>query len=113
MATTIEYIYNDRDNTIDLQLKADGSAVDLSSVTRVEVIFTAQDSGTDKTIDTEDAGTTLADGGNVDITEGSGKLILALGDQSIAAGNYLAQLVIYDPTNTDGVVWGSIPIVVE
>ena len=37
----------------------------------------------------------------------TGKLILALGGETIAAGTYeKATLTVYDPTNADGIVWG-------
>jgi len=96
-----EIVYLGRDNTVDLLLKEDGSAKDLSAVTRMIV---KQDDG-DWEVDYDtynnafdwDTGTT-------------GKVILdlaaALATEGVAAGEYVVRLVVYDPTNTDGLVWG-------
>jgi len=91
-----EHVYLGHDNTIDLLLTADGAAVDLSSVTRMTLEL---DAGT--TIDFDespaafdwDTGTT-------------GKLVLALGGETIPAGTYRTTLTVYDPDNAAGIVWG-------
>ncbi len=41
------------------------------------------------------------------------KLVLALGGESITAGTYKATLTVYDPDNTDGIVWGQFNLVVR
>lgn len=95
MATLRETSYIGRDNAIDLQLLADGAAVDLSSVTRVilrDVACTWEvDSSTSP--------------GAFDWSAGDGVISLILGDEAITAGAYSCWLIVYDPTNTDGVVW--------
>jgi len=96
-----EIVYLNRDNTIDMILKADGSAVDLSSVTKMELII---DETTISSLTSPDA---------FDWSEGSGKLILALGDEDIDAGSYDAQLIVYDVDNPDGIMWSYINIVVR
>lgn len=97
----LENVYLNRDNTIDLLLKADGRVVDLEPVSRMVLKVG------DKTIDSDDhpevfdwdTGTT-------------GKVILALGDiEGLTVGDIdTATLVIYDPSNPDGVVWGTFKI---
>jgi len=99
-----EIVYLGHENSIDLILKADGIAVALTSVTRMTLTL----------------GTTLIDSENggadpirwIQTGYATGEIRLFLGDQTISAGNYQAPLVVYDPTNTDGIVWGFIPITV-
>ena len=99
---TTENVYNGHDNTIDLLLKADGAAQDLSSVTRMtlEVDSVTIDSAISGSAFDWDTGTT-------------GKIILALGGESLTAGAYRATLTVYDPTNTDGIVWGTFKLIVR
>lgn len=100
-----EIVYLGLDNSIDLILSADGAAVDLTDVTRMTLSF----------------GTLLVDSDNGDTDpiqwkkEGyaTGEIRLFLGGQTIPVGTYSAPLILYDPTNTDGVVWGRISILVE
>lgn len=98
---TLERVYLDRDNTIDLVLMADGVAADLAAVTRVTLSFG----------DTDVDSATAA--GVFDWSGGSGLLTLQLGGQEIAVGRYDARLVVYDPTHANGIVWGDIEIMVE
>lgn len=98
MGNVIEYVYNGRDNTIDLLLKADGSAVDLSTVTRMII----KDKNGAWEVDEDDSASAFDR--DTDVT---GKVIIALGDQGITARNYQVQLIVYDPNNTNGIVWGS------
>ena len=96
-----EHVYLGHDNTIDLLLKADGAAVDLSAVTRMtlEVDSTVIDSAVSTTAFDWDTDST--------------KLVLALGGESITAGTYKATLTVYDPDNADGLVWGQFNLVVR
>ena len=99
-----EIVYLGHDNSIDIILKADGVAVPLDDVTDMSLTF----------------GTTLieSDNGAADPLrwdkEGYdvGEVRIFLGDQTITPGSYKAPLVVYDPTNPEGVVWGLIPITV-
>ena len=103
MAT--EIVYLGHDNTIDLLLKADGTAQDLSSVTKITATFG------DTLIESTDAATgpiTWAQSGY-----DTGEIRLALGDQSITADRYMVPIVVYDATNTDGIVWGYVAIEVK
>ena len=100
-----EHVYLGHDNTIDLLLTADGAAVDLSAVTRMTLELDAEtiiDSDPEESPDAFDwdTGTT-------------GKLVLALGGETIEAGTYRTTLTVYDPTNADGIVWGQFNLVVH
>jgi hypothetical protein len=100
---TAEKVYLGHDNSVDLLLKAGGSAVDLSSVTRMVLELsdgTSFDSDTDAGVFDWDTGTT-------------GKLIISLGGETIDAGTYHATLIVYDPTNPNGIVWGRFNLVVQ
>ena len=106
MADVVEYSYNDANNTNDLLLKADGSAVDLGSVTRM-ILYDVDEAWS---IDEDDS----VSGDVFDRSAGvTGKVIIALGDQGITEGRYRCRLKVYDPTNTDGIVWGDKGIVLH
>jgi len=101
-----ETVYLSRDNTIDLLLTSDGSAVDLSSVTRMVLNF----DGT--LIDSDD----YPDAFDWDL-ETTGKVTFALADalaaESVAAGVYRVRLIVYDATNDDGIVWDEFYCIVK
>ena len=99
---SIEIIYNDRDNRNDLLLSDDSSGTmtvsDLTNVTRIllQIGGVTLDSDTDP--------------GYFDwATDGAeGKLYLTLGDASLVEGHFLGSLIIFDPTHTDGLFWGTV-----
>ena len=98
-----EVLYLGRDNTIDVQLKADGSAQDLSGVTHMMAIF---------------SGVTFTSVGRetwFDWTTGpTGVLYMKLsGATGVMAGIYNMELIVFDTSNTSGVHWGVIPVVVK
>lgn len=101
-----EIVYKARDNTIDLLLKADGSAVDLTPVTKVWL-----DLNNDTIIKSE------ADPDAFDwTTEGSsGILKLKLGGlAALTTGQtYEIDLIVFDASNVDGINWGKFSIEVE
>jgi hypothetical protein len=97
-----EIVYLNRDNTNDLLLKADGSAQDLSSVTRMTLKLDSTTIDSDISPDAFDWDTGV-----------TGKLVLALGGESITEGEYTAKLTVYDPDNTQGIFWGYIKLVVK
>ncbi len=100
-----EIAYKGRDNTIELQLLEDGAAVDLaSSVTRMVLKL---DGPVSASVDSDNAA------GVFDWSAGNGKLTISLGGQSLTAGEYSAGLVIYDPSNTNGLVWDVFDLTVE
>jgi len=98
-----EIFYLGHDNTIDLLLKADGEAVDLSPVTRIDLeiknVVTISSTSYPDVIRWT----------GLDVT---GKVIISLDDYDgeLPVGKYRARLVVYDPTNTDGIVWGDLLI---
>ncbi len=103
---TTEIVYLDHDNSIDLILKADGTARDLSNVTKITATFD------DTTIESEDAAA-----GPIRWNQdgyATGEIRLFLGDQNISADRYsTVYIVTYDPDNTNGIVWGSIRVEVK
>jgi hypothetical protein len=106
MSTILEYVYLGRDNSIDILLKADGVAVDLSSVTQIDLIVG------DVTISSTNQGVDLIRWAQVGYD--TGEVRLALGDSSItASGKQRAYLIVYDPTNTAGINWGAIDLYVS
>ena len=115
MSTMItETVYNGYDNTIDLLLKSDSSgsmaAQDLSAVTRMVLeVGTAADPDAEATVDSD----TAASAFDWTTTGVTGKVVVALGDQSLTAGSYVARLIVYDATYTGGLVWGTFRLVVE
>lgn len=99
-----EYVYLGHDNTIDLILKADGEAQDLSSVTKITATF---DDLLIESSDSENGPITWAVAGYA-----TGEIRLDLGAESIPAGRYSVVIVVYDPSHSEGIVWGRVIIVV-
>lgn len=99
---TTEIIWLGHDNTIDLLLKADGVAQDLASVTKITATF----GSTMITSEDHAAGAILWNNDGYD----TGEIRLDLGDQSIDPGGYGVPIVVYDPSNTEGIVWGTIHV---
>jgi len=102
---TTEIVYLGHDNTIDLQLKADDAAQDLSAVTKITATF---GSTTISSVD-KAAGVITWDQAGYE----TGEIRMALGDEDIDEGGYSVPIVVYDPSNTDGVVWGKVNVLVE
>ena len=99
---TTEYVYDGHDKTIDLLLKADGVAVDLSEVSRMTLEVGSA------TIDSDVSGSAFDWDTGV-----TGKIILALGGEGLTAGAHRATLIVYDPLNTNGIVWGTFKLIVR
>jgi len=100
-----EVVYLGHDNTIDLLLKADGTAQDLSGVTKITATF-----GDTLVESTDPAGGPIT--WNQDGYD-TGEIRLALGGQPINPGVYSVPITAYDPINTDGVFWGLVLIRVQ
>ena len=106
--TDKEIIHIGRSNSIDFVLYADATMADLSATTAIslrvgDVIITSTDST---------GGTIRWDGTGY----GTGEVRIFAGDTSLGltTGFFEAALVVYDPTNTDGVLWDdNIPIRVK
>jgi hypothetical protein len=98
----IESVFNGRDNTVDLLLTADGAAVNLAAVTRMQLSVgeAMLDSSTHPqyfnwTPDPPEAG----------------KLILKLGAAGLSAGEgQTATLFVFDPSNPSGIRWGQLKL---
>lgn len=98
-----EIVYLDRDNTIDVILKLDEVAQDTTNFTKMELLI---------------GGITVSsDNGDTDPIRWNkggfvaGEVRLRLGDvEGLEDGDYSAPLIVYDSSNADGVVWGTIPI---
>ena len=88
-----ETVYIGRDNSIAIQLVADGTAITHTDITRVVI------KGFPTTLDS-DTSASLFDWSD------STKLVLSLGAANIAAGSYKITPIIYLPTYTSGIVWG-------
>ena len=102
-----EIVWLGHDNHIKLILKSCGSAVDLSGTTAMTLNFGGQTltstNGTDQCMTWNQAG---YDTGEAHIHIGS--------FTSLTAGHFDAVIVVYDPTNASGVVWGDIvPLVIK
>ena len=99
-----EITYYARDNAIDLLLKADGEAQDLSAVTRIVL-----DLGSTE-IDSAEYGSVFTWVG----TGTTGKLIIKLASASaiLLPKTYTAYLILYDAVNTNGIVWGSFQLTI-
>jgi len=98
----IERVYKGRDNANDLKLTADGVAVDLSSVTKMELISIGWSVASD------------ASPGVFDWSQGAGVVSITLGGVSgIPLGSSSVSLIVYDPDNTAGIHWGDFYIYVK
>ena len=104
--TNEELIWLGRDNTIDLVLYSDSSAVDLTAVTEMRlslknttVILTSTDNSSGII---QWASTAFATG-EIRISAG--------GSTMLNPGRYTGTLVVFDPSNSSGIVWDNdIPI---
>lgn len=100
----VERVWHGRDNTIDLILKADGSAVDLSGTTRVDLVLGAT------FISATGASTQMITWAAAGYD--TGEVRIALGAAThISPGRYEGTLIVYDAASTRGIVWGDeVPI---
>ena len=108
MASTTETVYLGRDNSIDLILQANGAVADLSPVTRIDLkIKTTTISSTDPAA------------GPVKWCQpgyATGEIRLFLGNVAgltAAKTSVPCYIVVYDPLNPDGIVWGQIPLLIQ
>jgi hypothetical protein len=101
-----ELIWLGRDNTIDLVLYSNASAVDLAAVTEMRLSLkntTVIITSTNNTTGIIRWGSTAFATGEIRIVAG--------GSTVLTPGRYTATLVVFDPSNSSGVVWdNNIPI---
>jgi len=101
-----EYVWIGHDNIINLILKVDGVAQDMSDITKITLsidllLISSTNLVTDKILWNK--------GGYA-----AGEIRLQLGEVSgLAAGRHDAVLTVYDATNTDGIVWGIVPLMIK
>lgn len=97
---TNETIYSGHDNVVIRYLRDGREPVDLSSVIKMEL----RDAGCAVYLDS------ATSPGAFDWSGGGGKLVLKLGQEPVLPGTYIFYLIVYDPSNPDGVVWDKIKI---
>ena len=101
-----EMVYLGHDNTIYLVLKEDGVAQSLAAVSRIDLNI---DDG-----EYEFSSADSSDGSSFDWDFSvTGGVLISLGQTEIEAGTYRARLVVYDPTNAKGIVWGDFDLMVD
>jgi hypothetical protein len=100
MAT--EFIYLGHDNTVDLILKADGVAIDTAAITSMTATF----GSTTITSNNKATGPIKWDQAGYD----TGEIRLDMGAETIPVGTYDCWINVYDPSNPEGVVWGTVRI---
>lgn len=105
MAIT-EVVYLGRDNSIDLLLKADGVAQNLSSISSMKLIFIDGSTITSTNLD-DDPIRWIKSG------YAEGEVRLFLGGETLTAGKYNTELVLYDVDNVNGVSWGDLKIIIR
>ena len=106
--STVETIYQNNDNTIELILKTDDIAENLSGATRMTLTLGAV------TIDSDVTG--FGVGLPFDwTTDGvNGKVILKLGQQPINVGKYAEpRLAVYDAGHPNGIAWDDFGVIVK
>lgn len=105
MANIKETVYLTRDNAIDLLLSADTPDIDYAGVTRVDLL--------DVACAWSVLSTTSPGALTWSVVAGGLRLVLKLGEEPIPVGTHKARVILYDATNTDGVVWGDIGLSVK
>ena len=87
-----EIVYKNRDNTIQLSLTTNGTAITHTSIRKCQV--KVKNTVIDSSINPSYFDFTNAD-----------RLILKLGDAGLTAGQYTAKLYIFDSTSVEGLFW--------
>ena len=108
----MEFIYNGRDNTIDLGLVLDGDPVEASVPTKW--LFVLEDSAGVKITKDSTIETTAFDVTQKERVSGEvvSILILKMGQEGIPAGRYTGVVTSIDPANLNGINWPSFPVTV-
>lgn len=101
MTVNREIVYLGRDNTIDFILKADGEAQSLSAVTHMEMVISGVTYSSVTSGYFDWSGST------------TGYVSVSLGQSSVTTGVQTGRLIVYDSLNTNGILWGKVPLKVE
>jgi hypothetical protein len=100
-----EYVWLGHDNHVNVILKEDGSAVDTSGLTKITITLNSTTYSS-----TNQANDPIRwNQGGYD----TGEIRIDLGGETIPVGRYRAYIVVYDATNTDGIVWSDLTIRVK
>jgi len=100
-----EVIWLGHDNAINLLLKEDGTAKDLSDVTKMTLTV----NGTLITSTDKATGYIRWDQAGYD----TGECRLFLGDLALSVGRWACPLIVFDTAATDGIVWGMVPVEIK
>ena len=95
-----EVVYNGRDNSVWVGLRVNKVLIDLSDVTKMQLLIKGQ------VYDSDSLGS--GESSVFDWTYGDGILILRLGNLGIANGFYNAELVVFSEDNPNGVLWDTL-----
>ena len=97
------FVYNGRDNVEKLQLKLDGATTGITqAVTSIHIVIG------NSTVQSTGKAT-----GPIQWTD-DGLVTFALGAASLTAGIYAScRLLVFDPTNTNGIVWAECDVEVK
>ncbi len=88
-----------RDNSIDLILKENGTAIGTSAVTRIDLLL-------GKTLITSTNNSTHAILWNqAGYLTGEIRIFIGQSSYEVKPGKYMAQLIVYDALSTRGIVW--------
>jgi hypothetical protein len=105
---TTEIVYLGRDNRIDLLLKADGAAVDLASVTRMDLVVGAV------TVTSANASNDPIRWAQEDYATGEVRMSLgAVTGLAASANACAATLIVFDGSNPRGIVWGTVNVLIK
>jgi hypothetical protein len=103
MLSNKELIWKGHDNSVDLQLFSNDSAVDLSPVTEMRVVM--DDSVVILSTDSA-LGSIKWDQAGYDL----GEIRISAGTYScLSTGVHIGTLLVYDGSNPNGIVWDDIP----
>jgi hypothetical protein len=102
-----EVIWKGHDNSVDLQLFSNDSAVDLSPVSEMRVVF--DDSVVVKSTDSAVGSIKWNQSGY-----SLGEIRISAGTYScLSTGVHIGTLVVYDGSNPNGIIWDDVPFMIR
>ena len=104
-----EILYLDRGNTIDIVLKSDTVAVDLSNITEIIVMFETNTVFSNNS----SAGAIKWQNGSADTDWQTGEVRIDCSSHTILPNRYECPIIVFDSSNVDGILWEYIPIEVK
>ena len=103
MSYVSEIVYIARNNKIDLLFLANDVISDFTSITKIDLIA-IDDSITISSSSSPTAFDWVSNGKN-------GIVTLTLGNENVPEGTYNFEVIVYDPSNINGIVWDSIKLI--